>query len=73
MSDPSPGSLDREVPPRAPRWVKISGLAVVAVIVGVIVLVLLGGGPGKHGPGRHGDGGEQTSTEPGHSAPAGGH
>jgi hypothetical protein len=36
--------------PGAPRWVKIFGL-VVAIVIAVIVVLLLFGGP--HGPSRH--------------------
>jgi hypothetical protein len=37
---------------RTPRWVKF--FAVIAVIVVVLFLVMmLTGGPGRHGPGRH--------------------
>lgn len=75
MSEPTPvraDELDPGSPPRAPRWVRISGILAVVLALAVLALVLLGGGPGKHGPGRHGGGGEQAPTEPGNSAPAGG-
>jgi hypothetical protein len=53
MTEPSPPSdAERDMPPRAPRWVKIA-----AVIVGVLLLVFLvlqlTGLAGDHGPGRH--------------------
>lgn len=55
-------------PPKMPRWVKIS------LIVGLVVLVLVGlviaFGPGEHGPGRHMSGGSSTHTGTGnHTAP----
>jgi hypothetical protein len=33
-----------------PRWVKVSGLVALAVVLLVVVMLLL---PGNHGPGRH--------------------
>jgi hypothetical protein len=51
--DPSLG-LDRAAPPPTPRWVKVSGIiGLVVVLVIVIALVTGLGGPGAHGPGRH--------------------
>jgi hypothetical protein len=38
-------------PPAMPRWVKVSGLIAVALVVILIVILLL---TGDHGPGRHG-------------------
>jgi hypothetical protein len=59
-----------------PRWVKVSGI-VVLIVVAVFVVLLIAGGPGRHGPGRHtgsGDGGGDIrparATE-GHKPPAG--
>jgi hypothetical protein len=34
-----------------PRWVKVSGLVVLAVVVVIVVIMLLAGG--EHGPGLH--------------------
>lgn len=34
-----------------PRWVKVSGAIVIALVLIVIVAMLVGGG--NHGPGRH--------------------
>ncbi|MEU3641282.1 hypothetical protein AB0H23_34330 [Streptomyces albogriseolus] len=61
MVDPpqEPGTRDKTsgVPGRTPvagmpRWVKVSGLIalIVVLLVGVMLLVK---GPGEHGPGRH--------------------
>ena len=41
----------RAAPPGIPRWVKVSGLVVAALIVLLIAVMLLAGG--DHGPGRH--------------------
>lgn len=38
--------------PGAPRWVKVSGIIAIAMILLVIVVVFTGVG-GPHGPGRH--------------------
>ena len=35
-----------------PRWVKVGGIIVVALVLLIIVLVVTG--TGDHGPGRHG-------------------
>ena len=43
---------DREAKPGMPRWVKLSGIIVGALVVLVIILALTGG-PGRHGPSRH--------------------
>ena len=57
MADPSsdrgagirPG---REPTTGPPRWVKVFGI--IALVVAVLfVVLLLTGGPGRHGPGRH--------------------
>jgi hypothetical protein len=48
-AEPDPGS-----PPSTPRWVKVSGIiGLVVILVLVIALVTGLGGPGAHGPGRH--------------------
>lgn len=55
------------VPTGAPRWVKVSGIIAIVLVVLVLVVMLASGG--RHGPGRHlrsGDGG-------GHRPPAGSH
>lgn len=71
--------------PGAPRWVKVFGMILGALILLVVVLRLTGVG-GRHGPGRHLPSGEpaaQTapsgttekpaSAERGHTVPEGGH
>ena len=56
MSDQMPEARtsepDRPVPPGVPRWVKVSGAIVLALILLFVVLRLTGLG-GDHGPGRH--------------------
>lgn len=49
--DPGRGS-DPGSPPGMPRWVKISALAVGALVLLFLILQLAGIG-GEHGPGRH--------------------
>ena len=43
-----------ETPPieGTPRWVKVGGIIVVALVL--LIVVLLVSGTGDHGPGRHG-------------------
>jgi hypothetical protein len=55
---------------QTPRWVKVSGIVILVLVLAVIVMLLVGGG--EHGPGRHAGGGAQPAdvTE-GHSPPAG--
>jgi len=43
---------DRESPPSAPRWVKVSAIIVIILILLFAVLQLAGIG-GSHGPDRH--------------------
>jgi hypothetical protein len=55
MADPpsSPerdGSADRGPAAGPPRWVKVSGIITLAVVLLLIVLLLT---DGNHGPGRH--------------------
>ncbi len=46
MAEPSPSAH-----PGLPRWVKVSGIIAIALILLVIVIMLVSGG--EHGPGRH--------------------
>lgn len=59
-------------PPGLPRWVKVSGIVGIAVIV-LLVVLLVTGGPGEHGPGRHtgGDDSPSAPIEEGHRPPPG--
>ena len=58
MADPSPDHRDSGVGPAhqptvgPPRWVKVFGIIALVVVV-VFVILLLTGGPGRHGPARH--------------------
>lgn len=56
------------LPPR-PRWVKVSGVLLIVLVLAALAMVLLGGhGPGRHGPGQHGpkggDSAEQVDRPP---------
>ncbi len=47
-----------------PRWVKVSGIIALIVVL-LFVILLLTGGPNRHGPGRHvgpDEGGGQTPS-----------
>ncbi|MFI7480831.1 hypothetical protein ACH9EU_00265 [Kocuria sp. M1R5S2] len=46
------GGEGSERGPGMPRWVKIWG-AVLLLVLGLLVLAAVLGGPGGHGPGRH--------------------
>jgi hypothetical protein len=56
MSEQTPHArateADRSGPPGMPRWVKIAGIVVLALVLLFLVLELTGVG-GDHGPGRH--------------------
>ena len=54
---PSPVRADPPAYPGAPRWVKVLGMGVAALVLLFVVLKLLGF---EHGPGRHM---KQGSTE----------
>lgn len=48
--------------PGTPRWVKVFGIIVIAVVLLVVAMLFIGGG---HGPGRHalsGDAGGQAAS-----------
>jgi hypothetical protein len=49
----------KDRPPSTPRWVKVSGIIVLTLVLLFFILKLTGIG-GNHGPGRHIPGGEQT-------------
>ena len=69
MADPSlrPGST----PPGVPRWVKVAGIVVGALVLLVAVLAITGVLGGQHRPGRHVPGGDTPPTEQpgGHTPP----
>ncbi|MDQ3937799.1 MAG: hypothetical protein M3253_03860 [Chloroflexota bacterium] len=70
--DPDSGSTTG-----TPRWVKVSGIITLAVVVLFVVLLLAGRG-GDHGPGRHSSGGADGQTpsatvRQGHKPPTGAH
>ncbi|UGY92412.1 hypothetical protein [Streptomyces gobiensis] len=44
---------DRGSPPGMPRWVKVSGIVVAALVLLAITVKVTGLGGGDHGPGRH--------------------
>jgi len=44
--------LTEDRPPSTPRWVKVSGIIVIVLILLFIIMKLTGIG-GEHGPGRH--------------------
>jgi hypothetical protein len=45
---------DPAAPPPTPRWVKVSGIIGLAVVLLIVIALVTGlGGPGAHGPGRH--------------------
>ncbi len=64
--NPEPPGNHRTSPdrdrPGVPRWVKVSGFVGAAIVVMVVVLLLAGHGPGRHG--QHGLG-AHTSQGPG--------
>ncbi|MCM3597934.1 hypothetical protein M4D55_19380 [Metabacillus idriensis] len=45
-------SADFESPPSTPRWVKVSGIIAIVLILLFVIMKLTGIG-GDHGPGRH--------------------
>ena len=49
---PSGGDGSGDLPPRMPRWVKVSAIVVGVLVLLFLVLQLAGIG-GEHGPGRH--------------------
>ena len=69
MSSAGPGSA-----PSTPRWVKVSAIVAVVVVLGVVALLVFGGG--DHGPGRHSssdDGARPSNAVEGHTPPDSGH
>jgi hypothetical protein len=64
-SEKSPVAVESGSTAGTPRWVKVS--AVIALLVLVLFVVVLLAGGGQHGPGRHSPGGADTAT--GHTGP----
>ncbi len=60
MADPLPY-------PGAPRWVMAAGIIGGVLALFVVILMIAGGGPGRHGPGRHAS--PSSATEPGVQQP----
>jgi hypothetical protein len=54
---PNSNNDTKNQPPSTPRWVKVSGIIVITLVLLLIILKLTGIG-GNHGPGRHFQGGE---------------
>jgi hypothetical protein len=56
MADPAPGDDTGVGPgrdyPGIPRWVKVSGIIALVLVLLVVVIMVAGLG-GQHGPGRH--------------------
>ncbi len=74
-------------PPGIPRWVMVSGIIVISLVLLFVLLeIIIGGdhGPGRHTPGKHGSrvepagqieheaSGDQTPSGD-HTTPGGGH
>ena len=51
---------DRGSPPRMPRWVKVFGIILAALILLVVIVTVTGVGGSDHGPGRHTGGGDSA-------------
>lgn len=45
--------------PGAPRWVKVSGIVVIVLVLSVLFMLITGIG-GSHGPGRHMQSGDES-------------
>jgi hypothetical protein len=70
MSDPShhpgaesdtPARTERESSDGTPRWVKVSAIVFGILVLLIVIVFLVGGGPlGGHGPGRHISGSQPT-------------
>jgi hypothetical protein len=72
---PEPAVPDRAPKAGAPRWAKVAGIIIGALVIAVALAMLIGGG--SHGPGRHtGENPPSAVTESGaggHTPPMGGH
>jgi len=70
MADPRPYpdsgvEPDDGSPPRMPRWLKVSGITVLVVVLLVIGLMVLTGHEGQPGPGQHIPGGKSAGETEG--------
>ncbi|WP_081788676.1 hypothetical protein [Candidatus Blastococcus massiliensis] len=53
MTEPASRSdNDRDIPPRMPRWVRVTAIVAASLVLLFLILKLTGVG-GEHGPGRH--------------------
>ncbi len=52
-------------PPSIPRWVKVTGIIAIVLVLAFVVLRFTGHGPSSHGPSRH-TSGENTPHGGGH-------
>ena len=43
----------RETTTGTPRWMRVLGIGVIALVALLVILLLTGGGLGGHGPGMH--------------------
>lgn len=72
MSDSGEDRASSGSPPHTPRWVKVSALVALVVVLLIVALLVFGGG--RHGPGRHGSSGSApVSGGQEHAPPQGGH
>lgn len=62
---PNSNNDTKDRPPSTPRWVKVSGIIVITLVLLFFILKLTGIG-GNHGPGRH----MQSDSDIGSHAPA---
>ena len=61
-ADDDDGVPGRESTKRTPRWVKVFW-SIALVVLLLFVLMMLTGGPGRHGPGRHTSPGNVTEQD----------
>lgn len=67
-TDPDTGTDPRDfVPTGAPRWVKVSGIIAIVLVLLIVIVMLASGG--RHGPGRH----LRSGDNGGHRPPSGSH
>ncbi|WP_157245047.1 hypothetical protein [Nonomuraea typhae] len=55
--------MSSQTPPRAPRWVKVSAIAVAILVLAFLIAQVFGIG-GPHGPGRHASLPQPPNTPP---------